>query len=380
MAIKASATITLFDVVDIDSTTWYYLLQSSTASPPAKPTTATPSSSWKTTEPSYTAGSTNTLYTVMKTTYSDGTFEYSAVSKSSSYEAAKAAYNKATAAAKTATNYMRYTDGTGLVVGDMTASALGNNVLIDSDSVDIRNGSKTLSSFNSSGVNIYGDNTIALCIKKDHDKELTDVEYTSVSADNYPLYIESTDLLSITSGDAVTIKSMKGGISLLALNSEGGSGDDITVWGNTKLNGNLQIGDTNTGNLKYAVLSTIDGFTTNTFCADFVVEQGTKGIWTYRKWASGVAECWGGQSYSSLAINNVYGNWYYHSSNAIALPFTFSKLTGIQASAYATSNGLYGVSVKGGTSTSQISFYITSAKAETSANLTVELYVSGRWK
>lgn len=27
--------------------------------------------------------------------------------------------------------------------------------------------------------------------------------------------------------------------------------------------------------------------------ADYIVEQGTDGIWTYRKWASGIAECWG---------------------------------------------------------------------------------------
>ena len=26
---------------------------------------------------------------------------------------------------------------------------------------------------------------------------------------------------------------------------------------------------------------------------DFIVEQGTSGIWTYRKWNSGIAECWG---------------------------------------------------------------------------------------
>lgn len=27
--------------------------------------------------------------------------------------------------------------------------------------------------------------------------------------------------------------------------------------------------------------------------ADYIVEQGTSGIWTYRKWNSGIAECWG---------------------------------------------------------------------------------------
>ena len=91
--IIARNSITLHHVRDIASSTWYYKLQASTASPPAKPTTATPSG-WSTTEPTYTEGSTNSLYTVQETTFSDGTFEYSDVSLSSSYEAAKAAYNK----------------------------------------------------------------------------------------------------------------------------------------------------------------------------------------------------------------------------------------------------------------------------------------------
>lgn len=97
----ARGIITIHHVVDIVSTTWYYKLQASTASAPAKPTTQTPSG-WSTTEPAYTEGSTNSLYTVQKTTFSDGTFEYSDVSLSSSYEAAKAAYNKAVAAQETA--------------------------------------------------------------------------------------------------------------------------------------------------------------------------------------------------------------------------------------------------------------------------------------
>jgi hypothetical protein len=31
---------------------------------------------------------------------------------------------------------------------------------------------------------------------------------------------------------------------------------------------------------------------------DYIVEQGTSGIWTYRKWNSGVAECWSEQTVS----------------------------------------------------------------------------------
>jgi hypothetical protein len=93
MAVKASSNITLYHVIDVVSVTIYYLLQSSTANPPAKPTTDNPGGNWSTTEPTYTEGSTNTLYTVTKTKFSDGTFEYTPVSKSSSYEAAKSAYN-----------------------------------------------------------------------------------------------------------------------------------------------------------------------------------------------------------------------------------------------------------------------------------------------
>ncbi len=37
---------------------------------------------------------------------------------------------------------------------------------------------------------------------------------------------------------------------------------------------------------------------TSTNAQDYVVEHGTSGIWTYRKWASGIAECWGTQRHT----------------------------------------------------------------------------------
>lgn len=95
MAIKAKGQITLSSVVDVKATYRYYLLQSSTLNKPSKPTVYPPSSSWDDTEPSYTDGSTNSLYFVDCTVFCDDTFAYSEVSLSSSYEAAKAAYNKA---------------------------------------------------------------------------------------------------------------------------------------------------------------------------------------------------------------------------------------------------------------------------------------------
>lgn len=100
--VKAKAEITISRIIDIDKVTRYYLLQSSTATAPSKPTSNPPGGNWKTTEPSYTSGSTNTLYFVDLTVMTNGSFSYSAVSKSSSYEAAKEAWNKANNAQNTA--------------------------------------------------------------------------------------------------------------------------------------------------------------------------------------------------------------------------------------------------------------------------------------
>ncbi len=111
MAVRSSATITLSYVVDVWSTTRYYLLQSSTLNKPARPTTNPPTGGWTDTEPTYTAGSTNSLYFTDLTVFSDGTWAYSLVSLSSAYEAAKAAYNKAAAAQTAASDALETVNG-----------------------------------------------------------------------------------------------------------------------------------------------------------------------------------------------------------------------------------------------------------------------------
>lgn len=103
MAVKAKAEITLYKIISVDKVVRYYLLQSSTLAAPSKPADgAVIGSNWSKTEPSYTSGSTGTLYFVDQTVLSNGALKYSEVSKSSSYEAAKEAWNKANNAQKTA--------------------------------------------------------------------------------------------------------------------------------------------------------------------------------------------------------------------------------------------------------------------------------------
>ena len=103
--IKVVGQITLQVHKDTVSTTYFYLLQPSTASVPTKPTTSPPPvistegyTGWSTVEPGYTLGDTSDLYTTIRVVYSDGSFEYTDPSLSSSYEAAKQAYNQAKAA------------------------------------------------------------------------------------------------------------------------------------------------------------------------------------------------------------------------------------------------------------------------------------------
>ena len=117
MAIKAKAEITISRIIDVENVIRYYLLQSSSIAAPSKPTANPPGGSWSTTEPTYNSGATNSLYFTDLTIMSNGTYSYSAVSKSSSYEAAKEAWNKA------------------------------KNVLIGNDEIDIRNGTTNYARF-----------------------------------------------------------------------------------------------------------------------------------------------------------------------------------------------------------------------------------------
>lgn len=117
MAVKASASITLFTSVDIDACYWFYKLQSAMGTAPTKGTMILPSvkgqpptdssgtaGTWVDSEPTYTAGDTRVLYVVELTYYSDGTAEFSEVSRSSSYDAAMQAYELAHQADETATS------------------------------------------------------------------------------------------------------------------------------------------------------------------------------------------------------------------------------------------------------------------------------------
>ncbi len=61
---------------------------------------------------------------------------------------------------------------------------------------------------------------------------------------------------------------------------------------------------------------------------DYVIEEGTSGIWRYRKWESGLAECWGNSS-QTIDIDNMWdaaGNLVYGTGEPVLYPFTFTEV------------------------------------------------------
>ena len=121
---------------------------------------------------------------------------------------------------------------------------------------------------------------------------------------------------------------------------------------------------------------------------DFIVEQGTSGDWTYRKWNSGIAECWCSSIVSAnFSSTSTWGSLY--SSGQIGeldFPFTFKDIPTINVTvASATNGGFLGVGGGGNmTSTTKTGSFelfrggITSIT--TGINYKLNYYVIGKWK
>lgn len=113
--------------------------------------------------------------------------------------------------------------------------------------------------------------------------------------------------------------------------------------------------------------------------ADYIVEQGTDGIWTYRKWASGIAEAWRRTgSYSYVMTNTVGGNGY--TSDYWTLPSgLFTSVTEAHVNRINGGNGLVSCSIYSMT-TSRIDHYIWVTGATATITMELSIEVKGTWK
>ena len=118
--------------------------------------------------------------------------------------------------------------------------------------------------------------------------------------------------------------------------------------------------------------------------SDFVVEQGTSGIWTYRKWNSGIAECWGTSNQTNVAATTKWPNasMYYGILTNVSFPsglFTstptschlFGRITG--GNGWLTQNTNMSSSTVG-------QVYVITPASITLTNVNINIYATGRWK
>lgn len=135
--------------------------------------------------------------------------------------------------------------------------------------------------------------------------------------------------------------------------------------------------------------ATVGGLTIgNNPVNDYVIAQGRSGIWTYRKWNSGFAECWCTAS-NKVATDTKWGNVYYYQAlqGGYALPFTFIQTGDFQDDPQGfvdiqTPDGNYSFQIANRcTTTAAPKGYVMCPVQQTSGIETYfTFYIRGRWK
>ena len=399
--VKARAQITIQFIVDVKATYRYYLLQSSTLGVPSKPTTFSPSSppsGWDDTEPSYTEESTNSLYFVDCTVFCDDTFQYSEVSLSSSYEAAKKAYNKAKSAIEIADGItMSVSNG---IPGNKASIVLKVGNKEYSGTIDLT-GAVTFSDLSTSGkTSINGGNIITNSITADQiaseaitadkiaSKAITTGKIASKAIKTSKIASEAITADKIASGTITADKIASGTITADKIASGTITADkvniddifskNITATGQIQFKNNKYELSINPDSEEIIIKSfsemKLNGSPVNIFSdsswislaamngisleyasgditinkkplKSFIVESGTSGIWSYHKYSDGTCELWGRKTITNLAISTALGSstapgsWYRSSAGQPFGRYPFSVYNSSITTGFESTNG-----------------------------------------
>lgn len=113
---------------------------------------------------------------------------------------------------------------------------------------------------------------------------------------------------------------------------------------------------------------------------DYVVESGTSGIWTYQKWKSGIAKCWGNYSFNT-SVQEQLELFYRSTTINTNYPFTF-KYVPMEIATIQSSSGQVLLANSGANTTKTSGNYaiISLAGGIDSANYRISIQVDGFWK
>ncbi len=115
------------------------------------------------------------------------------------------------------------------------------------------------------------------------------------------------------------------------------------------------------------------------------IDEGSKGIWTYRKYADGTAECWGITT-KTISCTSPFGNWFYNSGGYTyeTYPFEFAEPPVCNYSINSSGSGSVSVvpMTRGVESTTTTSTQIMVTRPTAVSDISVEVHwnVKGRWK
>lgn len=120
----------------------------------------------------------------------------------------------------------------------------------------------------------------------------------------------------------------------------------------------------------------------NTIGKDYIVEQETSGIWTYRKWNSGIVECWGKYSAGSYSSGtNTWNNLYFSTIAMVDFPanlFISAPVLNWSASASDFNGSFYKDSYITATKTG--AWGLSKPTAFTDIVVYIDIEAKGRWK
>ena len=116
--------------------------------------------------------------------------------------------------------------------------------------------------------------------------------------------------------------------------------------------------------------------------ADYVTQRGTGGNWTWEKWNSGKAVCWGAFNIGEVAVTTAWGNWYESKGYTQDFPAgLFAAVPQIVDIAVRNSDSAMFVSRYGTLTAGNIgTFTFSRPTSRTVQNVDVGLLVIGSWK
>lgn len=112
-----------------------------------------------------------------------------------------------------------------------------------------------------------------------------------------------------------------------------------------------------------------------------IIDAGTNGIWSWRKWADGTAECWGTVT-GSVSSWTKWGSLYYSTriGNQTFPNGLFNAVPSLNATVQGCAQDVF-LCINGETSSSQTcGFYLMRPANASSASYTIGLYAKGKWK